>query len=165
MYTITGRWNAFRGDCGRGLTTGGGEVSCRTTSACRRRSRRVYAGDSNRCASLARVVTLDVDAVMTPTPSSWVQGGGLVGGVKNTSSSEMLPTGPMASGHLHSHFHTATRTWLPSERGIAREGGGTKNWRKLGKLGGSVQVKGRSGPLLSPVACVKGECYLVSGER
>lgn len=121
LYTITGRWNALSGECGRGVTTGGGAVSCRTTSACRRRSRRVCAGDSNRCASPARVVTLEMDAEMIPTSSSWVQGEGLVGGVKNTSSSEMLPTGPMASGHLQSHFHTATRTRFTSKRGMARD--------------------------------------------
>ena len=110
LYTITGLWKAFSGECGRGLTTGGGAVSCRTTSACRRCSRRVCAGDSNRGASPARVVTLSEDAAIIPAPPSWVQGERHVGGVKNTSSSEMSPTGPMASGHLQSHFHTATRT-------------------------------------------------------
>jgi hypothetical protein len=56
-------------------------------------------------------------------PSSWTPslGFGLVGGVKNSSSSEMSPTGPMASGHLQSHFQTATRTRLTSKRGMVRE--------------------------------------------
>lgn len=121
LYTITGRWNAFSGECGRGVTTGGAAVSCRTTSSCRRRSRRCCAGDSNRCASAGGVVMLAGDAEVIAACWSWVRGEGLVGGVKNTSSSEVSPTGPTASGHLQSHFHTAARTRITSKRGMVRE--------------------------------------------
>ena len=141
LYTMTGRWNAFNGSCGRGLTTASGVVSCRTTSACRRRSRLVCAGDSNRCVSRARHVTVDVDVVVIASPSPCVQGVGLVGGVKNISSSETSPIDPMASGHLVSHFHTAARTRLTSKRGMARDkrqaeqrrGGGIAKWVEMSK--------------------------------
>ena len=36
LYTTTGRGYAFSGERGRGVTTGGGVVSRRTTSACLR---------------------------------------------------------------------------------------------------------------------------------
>lgn len=72
LYTITGRWNAFSGDCGRGFTSAVGVVSCRTTSACWRLSRRVCAGDINRCASQASNVSADVDVGTIQSPPSWV---------------------------------------------------------------------------------------------
>ena len=45
LYTMTGRWYAFSGSFGRGVTSGDGVVSCRTTSACLRWSLRLCAGD------------------------------------------------------------------------------------------------------------------------
>src|ERR1700738_960960 len=89
LYTITGRWYAFSGACGRGFTTGGGVVSYRTTSACRRWSQHVCAGDSSRCASPAGVMRLEGDAEMPPTFWSPAPLKGLVGGVKNSSSLDM----------------------------------------------------------------------------
>lgn len=104
FYTIIGRWYAFRGLCGRGVANGDGDVSCRTTSACLRWSRRVYAGESSCCASPA--VTMMLEEEMTPLSSSSAEGARLVGGVTNSSSPETSPIGPITSGHLQSHFHT-----------------------------------------------------------
>ena len=112
LYTLIGSWYAFSGACGRGVTIGHGAVSCRTTSACRRLRRRVCAGDSSPCASLATTTLLEAGMVL-PSSSS-AQGNGLVGGVKNSSSPELSPVGPMASGHLRSHLQTATRTRFTS---------------------------------------------------
>ena len=47
---------------------------------------------------------------------------GLVGGVKNSSSPETSPAGPMTSGHLQSHFQTADRTRFTSKGGMVRGG-------------------------------------------
>lgn len=112
LYTLIGSWYAFSGGCGRGGTIGHGAVSWRTTSTCRRLRRRVCAGNSSPCASPA--TTKLVSPEMVPASSSSAVGKGLVGGVKNSSSPELSPMGPMTSGHLRSHLQTADRTRFTS---------------------------------------------------
>jgi hypothetical protein len=81
--------------------------------------------------------------------TSWTAPGtGDVGGVKNSSSSEMAPTGPIASGHLQSHFQTATRTRLTSKRAMVRERRGeVQNPPKCWSLGWKCRSEGRLQPL------------------
>ena len=76
------------------------------------------------------------------TPSSSARSKGLVGGVKNSSSPEMSPVGPMASGHLQSHFQTAILTRFTSNGDMVREGS-SKNKKRMcpSRLEGSVPVK------------------------
>jgi hypothetical protein len=113
LKTLIGFWYAFSGAFeGGGLTTGGGVVSCRTASACRRLSRAVCAGDSNRGTSLAMDMTAEGESGLLDTCWSSLHRPGVVGGVKNSLSLELSSTGPMASGHLQSHFHTAVLTRL-----------------------------------------------------
>ena len=86
LKTFTGRWDAFSGACGAGFTTGGGDVSWRTAAACRRRSRSACDGESRFCAPCMGDMQPVGDSVVTATRSCSEEGGGDVGGVKNSSS-------------------------------------------------------------------------------
>ena len=95
-------------------------MSCRSTSACRRLSRAVCAGDNNRGDSLAMDMSADEDSGLLGTWWSSTHRPGDVGGVKNSVSLELSSTGPMASGHLQSHFHTDELTRATSKGAMLR---------------------------------------------
>lgn len=96
-------------------------VSCRTTSACRRRSRAVCAGESNLSAPLGGEMRVEGRCGMVATRGSSASCKGVVGGVKKSLSLELSSRGPIASGHLQSHLQTAARTCLTSTRAKLRE--------------------------------------------
>lgn len=89
LYTLIGRWYAFSGPCGEGATTGGGVVSCRTASACRRRSLPVCDGDRSFGTPCVGNTSVVGDLAIAATHCCWEACGGVVGGVKNSSSLEV----------------------------------------------------------------------------
>lgn len=110
------------------MTTGVGVVSCRTASACRLRSLTVCDGDSSFGSPCAGDTNVAGDPTIAGTHSCWEVGGGDVGGVKNSSSSEVSSTGPMVSGHLQNHFQTAALTRVTWRDDMVREKGSSRGF-------------------------------------
>ena len=147
LKTFIGFWYAFSGAFEEGgMTTGGGVVSCRTTSAWRRLSRAVCAGDSNRGTSLAMPKTAGGGTCWSSPHRP-----GVVGGVKNSLSLELSSTGPMASGHLQSHFQTDALTRITS-KGAMVEGLNTNPMHRVEEkergLAGNMEEKGKWEPYI-----------------
>jgi hypothetical protein len=126
------------------VTTGDGVVSCLTASTCRCLSRDVCAGESNLGVSPPMDMSARGGFGMLVTCWSCVPRCGDVGGVKNSLSLELSSTGPMTSGHLQSHFHTAVLTRVTSKGAMLRtlkvaEEEESKR-RNVGKHGSERQV-------------------------
>jgi hypothetical protein len=73
---------------------------------------------------------------------------GDVGGVKNSMSLELSSTGPMTSGHLQSHFHTAVLTRLTSKGAMLRREKVVGEEESKTRMLGNTEVKGKWDPYI-----------------